>query len=69
MNAFHGEQHAYSIPREPCREMSKPVSFGDGTEPTPGPAYNPSLAQVKVSNQQAIFGTSRRVHATQGILR
>ena len=40
-----------------------------GTIAGPGPAYNPSVAQVKASSQQAIFGTSRRVHSTQGVLK
>jgi len=54
-----------------CFHGKVPVDMtnASGTTVSPGPAYNPSLAQVKVSNQQAIFGTSRRVHATQGILR
>jgi hypothetical protein len=45
------------------------MTNASGTTISPGPAYNPSLAQVKVSSQKPIFGTGRRVQQTQGIFR
>jgi len=54
-----------------CFHGKVPVDMTNNTKPSvsPGPAYNPNINPVKVKSQEAVFGTARRVHSTQGIMR
>lgn len=47
VNAMAGEQHVYSVPRQPCRPINGPIQFGDAPEVTPGPAYHPKVKDRK----------------------
>ena len=57
----------------PCRgsQGKVPVDMTNaaGTTISPGPAYHPNLESIKAASQGALFGTARRVHSTQGIMR
>ena len=52
-----------------CFHGKVPVDMtnASGTVISPGPTYNPDINCNKGKTPQAIFGTSRRVHSTQGM--
>lgn len=54
-----------------CFHGKVPVDMtnASGTVVSPGPSYNPSLKAVKTEAARPTFGTARRVHSTQGIMR